>query len=102
MRSGVVVILHALFDLKPNVSEGDFKKVLEDFCGHLQTEGYVIGWRWMRQIVPKGPRRMSEGGRVRHPPRRQEKAGSNSVSLKLLGRSTRKRLMSFDCFIMCS
>jgi hypothetical protein len=55
MRSGVVVILHALFDLKPDVSEGDFKKLLEDFCGHLQTEGYVIGWRWMRQIVPKGP-----------------------------------------------
>ena len=43
MRSGVVVILHVLFDLKPNVSEGDFKKVLEDFCGHLQTEGYVNG-----------------------------------------------------------
>ena len=50
-----MVILHALFDLKPGVSEGDFKKVLEDVCGHLQTEGYVIGWRWMRQIVPKGP-----------------------------------------------
>jgi hypothetical protein len=51
----VMVILHALFDLKPGVPEADFKKALGDFCGHLQTEGYVISWRWMRQIVPKGP-----------------------------------------------
>jgi hypothetical protein len=51
----VMVILHALFDLKPEVVEGDFKKALEDFCRHLQTEGYLIDWRWMRQIVPNGP-----------------------------------------------
>ena len=50
-----MVILQALFDLKPEVPEADFKKALGDFCGHLQTKGYVIGWRWMRQIVPKGP-----------------------------------------------
>jgi Family of unknown function (DUF6614) len=45
----------ALFDLKPGVAEGDFKKALEDFCGHLKAEGYVICWRWMRQITPAGP-----------------------------------------------
>jgi uncharacterized protein DUF6614 len=50
-----MVILHALFDLKQGISEADFKKALEDFCGHLQAVGYVIDWRWMRQIVPAGP-----------------------------------------------
>jgi hypothetical protein len=50
-----VVILHALFDLKPGVADGNFKKALEDFCRHPQAVGYVIDWRWMRQIVPKGP-----------------------------------------------
>jgi hypothetical protein len=47
--------MHALFDLKRDVAEGDFRKSLEDFCRHLQGEGYVIDWRWMRQIVPEGP-----------------------------------------------
>jgi hypothetical protein len=50
-----VVILHALFDLKPGVIERDFRKALEDFCEHLRDQGYVIEWRWMRQIVPPGP-----------------------------------------------
>ena len=50
-----MVILHALFDLKADISERDFKKALEDFCAHLRDEGYVIGWRWMRQIIPAGP-----------------------------------------------
>ena len=50
-----MVILHALFDLKPDVAEGDFRKALEDFCAHLQESDYMLGWRWMRQIVPPGP-----------------------------------------------
>ena len=50
-----VVILHALFDLKAGVAEADFRKSLEDFCAHLQQSGYLLGWRWMRQIVPPGP-----------------------------------------------
>ena len=50
-----MVTLNALFDLKSGVSEGDFKKALEEFCAHLQKECYVIDWRWMRQIVPPGP-----------------------------------------------
>jgi hypothetical protein len=54
-RRAAVVILHALFDLKPGVIERDFRKALEDFCGHLRDEGYVIDWRWMRQIIPPGP-----------------------------------------------
>src|SRR5215813_7589669 len=50
-----MVFLHALFDLKPGVTEGEFRRALEDFCGHLQMECYVIDWRWMRQIIPPGP-----------------------------------------------
>ena len=50
-----VVILHALFDLKAGVAEADFRKSLEDFCAHLQQSGDLLGWRWMRQIVPPGP-----------------------------------------------
>jgi len=50
-----VVILHALFDLKPGVTEREFRKALEDLCGHLQEQCYVIDWRWMRQIIPPGP-----------------------------------------------
>jgi len=50
-----VVILHALFDLKPDVAAGDFRNALDDFCRHLRDEGYVEDWRWMRQIIPPGP-----------------------------------------------
>jgi len=50
-----VVILHALFDLKPGVAEGDFRDALNTFCAHLNDEGYVMTWRWMRQIAPPGP-----------------------------------------------
>jgi len=50
-----VVILHALFDLKHGVSEGDFRNALNAFCAHLKDEKYVVNWRWMRQIIPPGP-----------------------------------------------
>jgi len=32
---GVVamVFLHALFDLKPGVTEGEFRRAIDDFCG---------------------------------------------------------------------
>ena len=50
-----MVTLHALFDLKPEVTEGDFRQALEGFCGHLRDQGFVTGWRWMRQIIPPGP-----------------------------------------------
>ena len=49
-----MVILHTLFDLKAGVAEDDFRKALEDFCGHLQCEAYVLDWRWMRHYHPKG------------------------------------------------
>lgn len=50
-----MVVLHALFDLKPGVAELDFRQALEDFCRHLQSTGYVTSWRWMQQIDPAGP-----------------------------------------------
>jgi hypothetical protein len=50
-----MVILHTLFDLKPGVAAGDFRKALDEFCWHLGEEGYVKAWRWMRQVIPSGP-----------------------------------------------
>jgi|SRR5215470_9455866 len=50
-----MVVLHALFDLKPEVAELDFRRALGDFCRHLASAGYVTGWRWMQQIDPAGP-----------------------------------------------
>jgi hypothetical protein len=50
-----MVILHALFDLKPGVAAADFREALNNFCRHLRDEGYVKAWRWMRQIIPSGP-----------------------------------------------
>jgi len=55
VQTSTDLILHALFDLKAGVAEADFMKALEDFCAHLQQSGYLLGWRWMRQIVPPGP-----------------------------------------------
>jgi hypothetical protein len=54
-KEGAVVVLHALFDLKEEVAESEFRAALEGFCDHLQREGYARGWRWMRQIEPSGP-----------------------------------------------
>jgi hypothetical protein len=50
-----MVVLNALFDLNQDVAEGAFKAALDDFCRHLQREGYVLSWRWMQQIQPSGP-----------------------------------------------
>jgi hypothetical protein len=41
--------------LKPGIHDGDFRNALDAFCGHLRAEGYLMHWRWMRQIVPAGP-----------------------------------------------
>jgi|SRR5215813_12806588 len=50
-----MVVLHALFDLKPQVAELDFRQALAEFCRHLQSAGYITSWRWMHQIDPVGP-----------------------------------------------
>ena len=55
VKEVIMVVLNALFDLNQDVAEGAFKAALDDFCRHLQREGYVLSWRWMQQIQPSGP-----------------------------------------------
>jgi hypothetical protein len=54
MNGDVMLTMHGLFDLKPGIETSAYRKAFEAFCGHLQEQGYVTGWSFMRRAPHPG------------------------------------------------
>ena len=44
-----MVIMHGLFDLKPDCSHSQFKSAFDDFCAHLKQQKLLNSWRYMQR-----------------------------------------------------
>ena len=49
-----MITMHGLFDLKPEIELGAYRAAFEAFCRHLQEQGYVKQWRFMRRSSHPG------------------------------------------------
>jgi len=49
-----MVTMHGLFDLKEGVEIGAYRAAFDAFCLHLQEQGYVTGWSFMRRSPHSG------------------------------------------------
>jgi hypothetical protein len=49
-----MVTMHGLFDLKPGNEAGGYRDAFEAFCHHLQAQGYVTAWSFMRRSPHPG------------------------------------------------
>jgi hypothetical protein len=49
-----MVTMHGLFDLKPGIEVGGYQEDFEAFCLHLQEQGYVTRWSFMRRSPHPG------------------------------------------------
>jgi len=46
--------MHGLFDLKPGIEEAAYGAAFAAFCRHLQDQGYVRRWQFMRRSPHPG------------------------------------------------
>ena len=44
-----MVTMHGLFDLKEGVEIAAYRAAFDAFCAHLQEQGYVTRWSFMRR-----------------------------------------------------
>jgi hypothetical protein len=49
-----MVTMHGLFDLRPGIETGAYREAFEAFCRHLQEQGYVTRWSFMRRSPHQG------------------------------------------------
>lgn len=49
-----MITMHGLFDLKPGIEVHAYHDAFEAFCRHLQAQGYVTAWSFMRRAPHPG------------------------------------------------